>query len=327
MPQLLEDLQIKFCVSSVSPQSWSGGYQRLERWRLTLRKTPRNKLKTSWCHQSDVQFPREKTVVQRMRTIKKNSCVGAENLTFNIGLKSRVVMATQSCLETLRWRESGLWPWCWIISWTSLQGKARQESHSTELWKKTTHFKHFFYCYVITVSPNVHVHFSLIELNFTSHLCQNNLSSFSLILKMFWMVTRVTDERTFPVLFWVCGLNAVPPVWCKCVHQGRFVLRESHVWKQEDTQQPQFQLEFTIWKQSLMFLCGKDLSETPVPPSSRDKWLLFCEAWFTFSPSFSFYNIPSGRPRIFCHWEEKRHCQWQIEGNHWSNWCNWQHYK
>lgn len=117
---------------------------------------------------------------------------------------------------------------------------------------------------------------------------------------MFWMVTRVTDERTFPVLFWVCGLNAVPPVWCKCVHQGRFVLRESHVWKQEDTQQPQFQLEFTIWKQSLMFLCGKNLSETPVPPSSRDKWLLFCEAWFTFSPSFSFYNIPSGRPRIFC---------------------------
>lgn len=153
---------------------------------------------------------------------------------------------------------------------------------------------------MIAVSPNINVHFSLIKLNSSSHLCQNNLSSFSLILKMFWMVTRVTDERTFPVLFWVCGLNAVPPVWCKCVHQGRFVLRESHVWKQEDTQQPQFQLEFTIWKQSLMFLCGKTLSETRVPPSSRDKRPLFCEAWFTFSPSFSFYNIPSGRPRIFC---------------------------
>lgn len=76
--------------------------------------------------------------------LKKPSCVGAKKLTFNIGLRSRVVMATQSCLETLSWRESGLWPWCWIISWTSLQGKARQESHSTELWKKSnTNFKHF----------------------------------------------------------------------------------------------------------------------------------------------------------------------------------------
>lgn len=103
------------------------------------------------------------------------------------------------------------------------------------LKKNQTQILNTFYCYVITVSPNVNVHFSLIKLNSSAHLCQNNLSSFSLIPKMFWMVTRVTDERTFPVLFWVCGLNAVPPMWCKCVHQGRFVLRESHVWKQEDT--------------------------------------------------------------------------------------------
>lgn len=185
---------MNFCVSLVSHQSWSGGYQRLERWRPTWRKTPRKKLKTSWCRRSDVQCPREKTV-QRTRTIKnkENSHVGAEKiLTFNMFLRCRVVMATQCCSRTLHWRESNPWPWCWIFSWTALQGKARLESHTTKPWKtdQTQILNTFFYCYVITVSPNVHVHFSLIKLNSSSHLCQNNLSSFSwLTHKMLWMVT------------------------------------------------------------------------------------------------------------------------------------------
>lgn len=137
---------MKFCVSFVSHQSWSGGYQRLERWRPTWRKTPRKKLKTSWCRQSDVQCPREKTV-QRTRTIKnkENSCVGAENLNIQHVFEMQSshgnpVLLTDTPLERIK-------PVTLVLD--LLDGSAGKSkagiTHNRTLKNRSdTNFKHFF---------------------------------------------------------------------------------------------------------------------------------------------------------------------------------------
>lgn len=152
-------------------------------------------------------------------------------------------MATQCCSRTLHWRESKPWPWCWIFSWT---GKARPESHTTEPWKNRSdaNFKPFFYCYVIIVSPNVH--FSLIKLNSSSHLCQNNPSSFSwLTHKMLWTVTCSAWEDISCLVLSAAWTQSLACGAGVSIRAG--LCWENHVWKQEDTQQPQFHLEFTVW--------------------------------------------------------------------------------
>lgn len=181
------------------------------------------------------------------RTIKKIGCVGAENLTL-----------------TLVWEAEASWQPSpaqghspgenetrdLVLDHTSpLQLRARQESHSTEPWQTPdTNFKHFFLLlrdYCVTKCTCT---FQSIKLNPSSHLCQNNLSSFSSsVLKMFWKVTCVSDKKTFPVLFWVCGLDAEPPVCVVGVSTRADLCWENHTWMQEDTRQPQFELEFTGW--------------------------------------------------------------------------------
>lgn len=136
--------------------------------------------------------------------------------------------------------------------------------------------------------------FQTIKLNSSSHLCQNNLSSFSsFILKIFWKVACVTDKKTFPVLFWVCGLDAEPPGVCWSVLQGRFVLR--HVEAGRDTAATvSVRIYWLVTKPHVSVW----MAEIPVLPSSGGQWLLFCDS--DLHSLFSFYNIPSGRPRIFC---------------------------
>lgn len=189
------------CVSSVSRQSWSGDYRRPELWRPTWRKTPRNKLKTRWCRQSDVLFPREKTVIQRMRTIKEKK-------------KQRhhgsPVLPRDARLERIK-------PVILLLDHTPpsnlcRERQGRNHTHPTLEKHQTLILNTFLLLrdYCVTKCTCT---FQSVKLNSSSHLCQIDPSTFSsLILKMFRMLTRVTGERTFPVLFWVCGLDAEPPV-------------------------------------------------------------------------------------------------------------------
>lgn len=77
--------------------------------------------------------------------------------------------------------------------------------------------------------------------------------------------------------------------------------RESHAWKQEDTQQPLLLLKFTVGKQSLVFLSGKTYRRSLcfLPPGAVGCSSVKPDLHSVLS-FFPVYNIPSGRSRIFC---------------------------
>lgn len=128
-------------------------------------------------------------------------------------------------------------------------------------------------------------------------------------------------KRHFPSCFECVPGCRASCVCCRSVHQGRFVLRESHAWKQEDTQQPQFHFHNLLVGNKASCFC-LDI---------RDPCAAFLQGpvatllWSLIYIVFSFYNIPSGRPRIFCVVRRKKDGQWQIEGKHWSNRCSLGH--
>lgn len=210
-------------------------------------------------------------------------------------LRCRVVMATQCRSRTLHWRESNPWPWCWIFSWTALQGKARPESHTTEPWKtdQTQILNTFFYCYVIIVSPNVH--FSLIKLNSSSHLCQNNPSSFSwLTHKMLWMVPYSMWEDISCLVLSVQPGRRASRVVQECPSGQICAERITRVEAGRHTAATVSLRIYCLVTKPHVSVC-KNKSQIPVSPSSGDNWLLFRDPWFTFSPLLSTTSPPAGR--------------------------------
>lgn len=99
----------------------------------------------------------------------------------------------------------------------------------------------------------------------------------------------------------VTGLECV--VWMQRLPG---VVTESHAWKQEDTEQPRLHLKFTVGKQSLMFLSGKTYRRSLcfLPPLAFGCSSMKPDLHSVLS--FSVYNIPLGRSRIFCgSWKKK----------------------
>lgn len=181
---------------------------------------------------------------------KKNQC---RKSNLSNGLRSRGVMATQSCSGTLGWREWDPRPWCWIthlLDVSAVKGKAGITLNWT-LTNTRLKFETLFLLlrdYCVTKCTRT---FQSIKLNSSSHLCQNSLSIFFLLLflKCFEKSRVSLMKRHFPPCF-ECVLDAEPSV-CVCVvgvSARADLCWENHMRGSRKTHSfTQFDLEFTGW--------------------------------------------------------------------------------
>lgn len=174
---------------------------------------------------------------------------------------------------------------------------------SAEPWHTPdTIFKHFFLLLCDYCVTKCTCTFQSIKLNSSSHLCHSSFSSF--LPKTFWNRARVTDKKTFPILFGVCVLAAEPPV---CV--GGVSASADLSWENHTAATVSVGIYWLVTKPHVSVGCRRSLCCLP-PGASR------CSSVKPHLHSLvSFYNVPSGRPRIFCVIRRKKDVSGKLKVN------------